>query len=336
MNLPKRTLVAILLDSSSSMYRLKKEAISSFNSMLNTIKVRSAEENQETLLALLTFADSVRVVVQPTDVSRVKAITDANYEPHGNTAMFDCVGKAVKLLSQESTRADDSFLILCITDGEENASLAYNKRTINQLIQEMEATDRWTFAFQVPKGYGPALVRGFNISPDNVREWETSARGLEEAAIQSNTGLSNYFTARTAGQGSTKKFYMTTDLSQVSTATVARTLQDLSHEFKLLEVRAEAKIKEFVEEKMQRPYKTGTAFYLLMKSEKIQPQKEVLLMEKGKSAVYGGAHARELIGLPHGQHANVKPGNHSNYDIFVQSTSTNRILPRGTKVLVRS
>jgi hypothetical protein len=57
-------------------------------------------------------------------------------------------------------------------------------------------------------------------------------------------------------------------------------------------------------------------------------------MEKGSKAIYGGNAARSLIGLPYGAEAKVEPGNHANYDIFVQSTSTNRKLVRGTKLLV--
>jgi len=94
-------------------------------------------------------------------------------------------------------------------------------------------------------------------------------------------------------------------------------------------------IKPFVEKKMKREYQVGTAFYQLMKKEKIQPQKDILLLNRSNSLIYGGQGARDLIGLPEGEYANVTPGNHGEYDIFVQSTSTNRILPRGTKVLVK-
>jgi hypothetical protein len=41
-----------------------------------------------------------------------------------------------------------------------------------------------------------------------------------------------------------------------------------------------------------------------------------------------------MIGLPANADAKVEPGNHANYDIFVQSTSVNRKLPRGTKLIV--
>lgn len=71
-----------------------------------------------------------------------------------------------------------------------------------------------------------------------------------------------------------------------------------------------------------------------MKPEKVQGSKKVLLVEKGKPEVWAGSQARQMIGLPIAADAKVEPGNHANYDIFVQSTSVNRKLPRGTKIIV--
>jgi hypothetical protein len=57
-------------------------------------------------------------------------------------------------------------------------------------------------------------------------------------------------------------------------------------------------------------------------------------MVKGQKAVYMGEDARRMLGLPTSGVAKVRPGNHSSFDVFVQSTSLNRKLVRGTKLLV--
>jgi hypothetical protein len=49
--------------------------------------------------------------------------------------------------------------------------------------------------------------------------------------------------------------------------------------------------------------------------------------------MYSGSDARTLIGLPTSGNARLHPGNHGNYDIFIQSTSINRKLVGGTGVL---
>ena len=147
--------------------------------------------------------------------------------------------------------------------------------------------------------------------------------------------MSNYYQAKASGAHAVKSFFkMTTDLSKVEAQDVYKTLADISNNFRILKVVQEKSVKEFVEEKTGKPYIIGSAFYQLMKPEVVQTTKQVLIMEKGKKTVWGGSEARKLIGLPNDKNAKVNPGNHSNFDIFVQSTSVNRKLPRGTSLLL--
>ncbi len=113
-----------------------------------------------------------------------------------------------------------------------------------------------------------------------------------------------------------------------------RNLTDLSGNFKVCTVSKEAVVKNFVEEKTHRSYIKGQAYYQLMKDEKVQSYKQVLIMEKGKGTIWGGNEARDLIGLPYNADAKVSPGNHAGFDLFIQSSSVNRKLSRGTKLLI--
>lgn len=45
-------------------------------------------------------------------------------------------------------------------------------------------------------------------------------------------------------------------------------------------------------------YRTGGAFYQLSKSEKIQPRKQIAVLEKKTDRIYTGPQARTLLGLP--------------------------------------
>jgi uncharacterized protein YegL len=338
----KRTYVAVILDGSGSMSSIKSPAVLATNSMLDTIKNRSEAEREETFLAFITFNNYVNTLIQPTPISNVGRVDPKLFHPQGGTALFDAVGQAVELLQKQpgANHKDTSFLVMAITDGEENTSIKYKARNLNLLMKDTQDTGRWTFAFQVPRGYAQTLISRFGIPSDNVREWEATSAGVAEMAVQSNLGLTNFYQERAKGATATRSFYtpVTPDLSKASLAQVKRSLDDVTSEYKLYEVQKEQNIKDFVESKTKYPYQVGTAFYQLMKTEKVQPQKGVLLLEKTNEKVFGGAGARDIVGLPDassGQHARVYPGNHSNYDIFVQSTSQNRILPRGTKVLVR-
>jgi hypothetical protein len=83
-----------------------------------------------------------------------------------------------------------------------------------------------------------------------------------------------------------------------------------------------------------RPYRTGSAFYELTKTESIQASKQLAVMDKRTfGGVYTGPQARQVLGLPDYE-IRVTPSQHPDYDIFVQSTSVNRKLVPSTRLLV--
>ena len=61
--------------------------------------------------------------------------------------------------------------------------------------------------------------------------------------------------------------------------------------------------------------------------------KSILIHNKNTGAVYFGNEARNVLGLPHDREIRIVPGNHGDYEIFIQSTSVNRKLLAGTKVV---
>lgn len=326
--------IAIALDTSGSMGGIREDVRKAYNEMLRTIRDRTAAEGQQTYLSLVMFDSRVDVMFHPTDIRSVADIPPGGYPIRGQTALFDGVAKAVGCIQDHGNAADDvSYLVLVFTDGEENASFAYNAQRIRKLIEEKQQTDRWTFAFQMPPGSGKRFAQNFGIPTDNIREWEQTTKGVQEVQASTAKGLTDYLSARTVGATSVRSFYVTTDLSSVTKKDIKQ-LDDVTKQFKSYTVDKECSISSFVEYKTNEPYVIGSTFYQLTKVEKVQPTKNVLLVEKGKKTVWGGADARALIGLPPGADAKVTPGNHSDYDIYVQSTSPNRKLVRGTKVLI--
>ena len=102
--------------------------------------------------------------------------------------------------------------------------------------------------------------------------------------------------------------------------------------FQVLTVTADKDIRSFVEE-TGADFKKGAGFYQFTKSELIQERKDVVLVDKVTGDMFTGDHARELIGLPKGERAQLKPAKLEKYDVYVQSTSINRKLKGGTKFL---
>lgn len=301
--------------------------------------VESIRQNQvgETDITLVKFGGRIRVEVVFEDRATFQ-VPPLEYTPANRTPLYDAIGRGIRCLSKHEPagqkREDEAYLVMVFTDGYENSSIGESRETIRQVIQRKQQQGNWTFTIQVPPGHAYWFSRSSGIPADNIREWEGTVDGVRQLGQSSATASANYFNARARGTTEVSNFY--TDLSALDAKTVQTKLFDRQHEFKGWVVDKESDIKFFVEQKTNRPYVAGTGFYQLTKTEKVQPDKEVLIREKFKKPLYRGVEARGLIGLPTDgiTHARVKPGNHGNYDIFVQSKSTNRKLVRGTEVYV--
>lgn len=108
------------------------------------------------------------------------------------------------------------------------------------------------------------------------------------------------------------------------------------HRFQRLGVEKRCSIRDFVEA-TGAEYKAGRGFYELTKTELVQERKEVVLVDRVTGDMFTGTLARDLLGLPYGRRGKVRPGrvNHDgvSYDVFIQSTSYNRILLPNTDFL---
>src|SRR3990167_5327416 len=104
-------------------------------------------------------------------------------------------------------------------------------------------------------------------------------------------------------------------------------------QYRLYYVAREQPIAAFIESQTGRPYRLGEAYYQLTAPVKVQPQKLVAIYDKRTREVYIGNEARQLIGLPNYE-VRVSLRAHPNYDLFIQSTSVNRKLLTGQRVMI--
>lgn len=102
--------------------------------------------------------------------------------------------------------------------------------------------------------------------------------------------------------------------------------------FQILEIEQDISIKAFVLENGL-SFKVGRGFYEFTKTETIQAQKEIILMDRGTGDLFEGGAAREMLGLPMDATIRIKPSNLEKYVVFVQSTSANRKLIGKTRFL---
>jgi hypothetical protein len=330
--------VALVVDVSGSMGSIRQQAIQVANSIIDSLKAESDKHKQRTELTLYVFDSYVTKVYSNVNVKKAKEFNPNDFRLGHSTSLFDATGEALEDFKDSVDYDDDetSFVCLVITDGGENSSKNYpgDGRKISKLIKEVQDTDRFTITFQVPR-HGSSTLTRIGIPAANIREWEAgTVEGIRDVGRTMSHSLSGYYGQRAMGQTAMRNFYVQTDLSNLNTRKLESKLDDVSREFRLLTVDKEYQIRDFVENKLGVPYKTGSAYYQLLKTEEVQNHKKVLILDRRNNHIYGGKQARNLIGLPEHAKAKVEPGLHGNYDIFVQSTSVNRKVGRGTKVLV--
>ncbi len=334
---PLRDNVIIVVDRSSSMQGIWPTVQRLHAKLVEDFRNSARDLGRRIDLTTITFANAVEIHSTTKDIARVTSTQPGinNVTTGGMTALWDAVGRAVEEGS-EHLSYETSHLIIVLTDGEENRSQQFTLASIKKLMAEKTATDTWTFTFQVPPREKRQFCLATGVPEGNVVEWEATERGAQETFSATSKAASSYLVSRSSGLRSSKGFY-TTDMAGVSKSDVKSALKamdDVSGTCKVLSAPRDCEIRPFIELKGL-TYQRGAAFYQLVKTEKaIQDYKKLIITEIGKPGIFcGTSEARQLLGLP--QHGTVKivPGDHAGFEIFVQSTSVNRRIPAGTKVV---
>ncbi|GAA4557194.1 vWA domain-containing protein [Streptomyces collinus] len=334
--------VALVLDASSSMSHLSHKVVDVADQQIAYLARRSKELDQETRVTVYVFADKVQCVIYDKDVLRMPSLKQL-YRTGGMTALLAAALKSQHELAQTAQLyGDHSFLTFVLTDGQENASHrcpdspATDPRELVQAVARMIETqqDNWTLAVLVPDQMGKREAMQCGFPKDNIAIWDaTSTQGLEEAGQVIRQATENFMMGRTQGiRGSRAVFSTGAEAVNQDTIKAAGLTPVDPSKYQLIPVARNAAIREWVTE-CGHTYRTGAAFYQLSKSEKIQAQKQIAVLEKKTDRVYTGPEARSLLGLPDAE-ARVKPDHNDDFTIFVQSTSVNRKLVANTRLLL--
>lgn len=332
-----KTYFFFINDHSGSMGSISSAAMMDYNTNINAIKDSTSRELLDTIV-------SVIAVGYPYGSQTERQIVNSN--PHvlkpmdrwptpGGTPLYDGIADAMALAQSlpDFHEPHVSFLFLTTTDGAECSSVKENIRTIQTKLAQFQKDSRFTFVFRIPRGQ-THLITQLGIPPGNVQEWDTTAAGMAQATAQTTAAIDNYVTTRASGKTSSNTFFA--DVSNVNLAA----LEPMAPKKYSLYVSGQVPgdtdgmmISDFIlARRMQ--YLKGAAFYQLVKTEnKVQPNKNVLIRERTTGKVFAGKDARKMIGLPDHQNARLNPGDHENFDIFIQSSSWNRKIPHGTGVI---
>lgn len=330
--------IGIVRDHSGSMAPHHRLAIQDYNTLIEGIRNSARDNNIDTVVSVVKcgvgFAARVEREVVLSSIRAIKPL--ASYRADGSgTPLWDSVGELIDIHLGVPDFGDDdvSFLMMIITDGLENRSDRWTGARLQSKIKALQGTDHWSFAFRVPTGYSVQLQNRLGVPAGNILEWEQTEEGFRRASEVTINSLRGYTASLATGTRSTTRFY--SDLTGIKTSTIKRELVDISRKVVVWSVTGNepVPIKGFCEVLSGEPYIKGRAYYELVKTETVQDYKNIAIRKKSNGSVYAGHNARDLLGLPSYGSIRLSPGNHGDYEVFVQSTSVNRVLRPGSKLM---
>lgn len=325
--------IALVIDASGSMWTVRNEVVKVADAQIAYLAQRSKELDQETRVSVYLFNSSVRCVIFDKDVLRLPSIRDL-YDTRGNTALIDATLKSQDDLSKTAQLyGDHAFLTFVLTDGEENAS-KQSPGVLRPFLTNLP--ENWTVACLVPNQRSKFLAKSYGFPSDNIAIWDsTTVKGVTEVGETIRHATDSYFDLRESGVRSTNTLFSTnTQTLNKSTVKSAKLKPLPNSAYQLVPVDSDMGIRDWVQSKGM-TFVKGACFYQLTKRESIQSYKEIAVFEKSTGKVYAGAQARTMLGLPDVD-TRVSPDFNPLFDVFVQSTSVNRKLVPGTKLLVLS
>lgn len=326
--------VAFVLDASFSMNGKQNKLVQVADEQIKHLALRSEELSQETRVSFYYFGETtIECLIFDMDVMRLPSVADLYKVLRENTALIDAIMKSQEDLETTSQLyGDHAFLTFVLTDGEENRSKKYKASDLQNKI--FGAPVNWSMGFLVPNANGVRYLENLGVLRDSVAIWDTAGTsGLNVAASAIKTATDNFMTSRAKGVRGTKSVF-STGVDTVNVKTVTKALTPLPQiSYGIYKVMVDGRIDDTVR-KIAGTYNKGDGYYQLSKTETIQPQKEIIVVDKVTNQAYSGDGARDLIGLP-AKPVRVRPDYNPKYDIYVQSTSINRKLLAGKNILVK-
>ena len=199
----------VILDKSGSMEDIRGETIRNFNEQMQAIT--TAARTQKVKMSLVTFSGPTEIETVFWRSSEAPKLTEEDYVPWGSTALYDAVWEAVQALSEElgeripkpkssaSCKEPPAVLVIIISDGEENESYKHTSKDVAELIQELQATDRWTFTYIGANQDLSVVSKRLGIPAGNTLGYTSDSYGTRVAGLRVEQAMVDYVESRAGG-----------------------------------------------------------------------------------------------------------------------------------------
>lgn len=242
-----KTEVLFVIDGSGSMASKASDVRGGFNTYVSELR---KDKKAEYTLSATVFNTGVFPLFSQNNLKDVPELTDKNYVPGGGTALYDAIGAALDEVKDVSTKycsvcgtkrnnghkfcaecggalgnEKSKYLLIIMTDGEENASKTYRKHHIVQKIQEKEGQGNWTVVYLGANqdamlegtAMGAAIGNTLTYQTPELKTYYTKlASATNDFANSNYMSVSNFagVTSTATAQGTTEAFVENTPWSE--------------------------------------------------------------------------------------------------------------------------
>lgn len=172
------TEMIFILDRSGSMCYLVDDTIGGFNSMIENQK----KEDGEAYVTTVLFDDKYELLHDHIDIQEITPITSKEYFARGCTALLDAVGKTInaignRLSNTPEEERPEKVIFVITTDGRENASREFTKKSVKEMIEHQQSKYSWTFVFLGANMDAVDEATSLGINASHAHSYTASAQG---------------------------------------------------------------------------------------------------------------------------------------------------------------
>lgn len=192
---PKYTLIAVVLDRSGSMHRVRDATIEGLNAFITSQQQTPGCAD----MTLVQFDDQYEVNYECRPIEEVSPLTHETYMPRGMTALLDAIGRTIdstgkKLAAMPENERPGKVIFVVQTDGDENCSHEYTRERVFDMIKHQREVYNWEFMFLGANQDAIASATSLGMLPSSGLNYNhdpvSSAKAFRTAGLYSTVSRS--------------------------------------------------------------------------------------------------------------------------------------------------
>ena len=173
--------IACVIDRSGSMASVQNDAIGGLNTFLKEQKQLPGKCD----IHMVLF-DHEYLVHYSGDIQDAQEFDATTFVPRGSTALLDAIGRTIidvgsKLDALVEDEKPEKVIITILTDGFENVSNEFSKKSVSELIKQQQDKYQWEFVFLAADEKAIQDAHQYGFAAGSVAKYAQGSIGTRNA-----------------------------------------------------------------------------------------------------------------------------------------------------------